>query len=75
MDSTVQRDGHLIDVVERAWREDTLPCEDIAVPHTELPEPEQDNGNSQETIGEQEQKWTDLALNTLQENHLNQQNS
>ena len=38
MDSSVQRDGHLLDIVERSWREDKLPYEDIAVPHTELPE-------------------------------------
>ena len=73
MDSIVQRDGHLIDIVERAWREDKLPFEDIAVPHSELPELEQDNGNTHETVGEQEQKWTDQALHGLQEAHLSQQ--
>lgn len=57
---------HLIDVIDPAWRKDTLPFEDIVVPHRELPDPEPDsNGHSTETLAEQEQKWTDLALQLL----------
>ncbi|XP_023230289.1 anaphase-promoting complex subunit 13-like [Centruroides sculpturatus] len=65
MDSDVQRQGHLIDIVDSKWREDKLPDEDIAVPALELPDPEPDNGNPQETLKEQEQKWTDLALHRI----------
>ena len=35
------------------------------MPIQELPDPEADNGNSGETMREQENKWTDLALNQL----------
>lgn len=65
MDSDVIRDGIMIDVVDSKWREDKLPDEDIAVPLMELPDPEPDNSNVNETLREQEQKWTDLALNRV----------
>ena len=52
--------------------QDTLPNEDIAVPIQELPDPEADNGNSGETMREQENKWTDLALNQLAEGNTNE---
>lgn len=67
MDSDVVRDGIMIDVVDSKWREDKLPDEDIAVPLMELPDPEPDNSNVNETLREQEQKWTDLALNRMNE--------
>lgn len=59
------RDGRLMDLIDAEWREDKLPEEDIAVPQMELPEIEQENGPSTETLKEQEQKWTDLALTAL----------
>uniref|UniRef100_A0A8C9FP44 Anaphase-promoting complex subunit 13 n=1 Tax=Pavo cristatus TaxID=9049 RepID=A0A8C9FP44_PAVCR len=34
----------------------------------ELPEPEQDNGGTTESVKEQEMKWTDLSLQYLHEN-------
>uniref|UniRef100_A0A8D2FUP6 Anaphase-promoting complex subunit 13 n=1 Tax=Theropithecus gelada TaxID=9565 RepID=A0A8D2FUP6_THEGE len=49
-------------------REDKLPYEDVAIPLNELPEPEQDNGGTTESVKEQEMKWTDLALQYLHEN-------
>ena len=67
MDSEVMRDGRLMDIVDPAWARDRLPDEDVAVPPMELPEFEPDNGNTNETLKEQEQKWVDLALGTLQE--------
>ena len=67
MDSEVRRDGRLMDLVDQQWKEDTLPKEDISVPQMELPEPEPDNGHNNETLKEQEQKWTDLALSQLHE--------
>ena len=33
-----------MDIVDDAWRKDKLPEEDIAVPLSELPDPESDNG-------------------------------
>ncbi|GFT70788.1 anaphase-promoting complex subunit 13 [Trichonephila clavipes] len=65
MDSNVARNLRLIDIVDVEWREDKLPNEAIAVPAAELPDPEPDNSNPQETLREQEQKWTDLALNKI----------
>ena len=71
MDSQPLRDGYLMDIVDEKWRSDTLPKEDIAVPQMELPELEPENGNTSETLREQEQKWSDLALQTLQEPVVN----
>ena len=61
------QDGRLMDIIDSWWREDKLPKEDVAVPQLELPELEPDNGHSNETLREQEQKWLDLALDTLHE--------
>ena len=58
-------DGRLLDIVDKEWRTDKLPEEDIAVPIAELPDPEADNGASGESMREQENKWTDLALNQV----------
>ena len=66
MDSEVQRDGRLMDLIDKAWRDDVLPKEDVPVPQMELPDLEPDNGNMNETILEQEQKWNDLGLSSLQ---------
>ncbi|XP_059955650.1 anaphase-promoting complex subunit 13 isoform X1 [Mesoplodon densirostris] len=68
MDSEVQRDGRILDLIDDAWREDKLPYEDVAIPLNELPEPEQDNGGTTESVKEQEMKWSDLALQYLHEN-------
>lgn len=68
MDSEVQRDGRILDLIDDAWREDKLPYEDVAIPLSELPEPEQDNGGTTESVKEQEMKWADLALQGLHEN-------
>lgn len=38
---------------------------------SELPEAEQDNGGSTESVKEQEMKWSDLALQSLHENTPN----
>ena len=65
MDCDVIRDGRLLDIVDQKWREDKLPKEDIDVPQLELPELEPDNGHTNETLREQEQKWSDLALGSL----------
>ena len=54
--------------VDQEWLNEKLPLDDILVPLMELPELECENGNGQETLREQEQKWTDLALS-----HLNEQ--
>ena len=35
------------------------------MPLGELPDPESDSGSSWESVRQQENKWTDLALNTI----------
>ena len=62
MDSQVQVEGRLLE-----WRKERLPLDDINVPVSELPDPEVDNGQT-ESLRQQESKWTDLALNTIQDN-------
>lgn len=57
----------MLEIVDDAWRKEKLPEEDIAVPIAELPDPEADNGAQGESMKEQENKWTDLALNQLAE--------
>lgn len=76
MDSQWQREGRLILLVDKQWKEDIkqLPNEEIAVPVMQLPDPEPDNGNPNETLKDLELKWTDLALNritTREQNHSN----
>lgn len=77
MDNQVIREGRLILLVDKSWREDinNLPHEDIAVPVMELPDPEPDNGNTNETLKDIEQKWNDLALNRITSEHNNMTNS
>lgn len=67
MDSTVQIEGHFVDLIDDKWRSDKLPEDDINVPTYELSDPEADSGDINLTLKEQEQKWTDIALNTLSE--------
>jgi len=71
MDSEVRRIGRLMDIVDEDWQTDQLPAEDIIVPQMELPELEPDNGTNvngnQETLREQEQKWTDLVVSASQD--------
>lgn len=74
-DSQPRTIGHLIDIIDPIWRKDSLPFEDIAVPHRELPDPEPDsNGHGTETLAEQEQKWSDLALQLLNQ-HISSGNT
>lgn len=67
MDSEVQIDGYLVDLMDNAWKQDTLPEEDIEVPVYELLDPEADSGDTNLTLKEQEQKWSDIALGALSE--------
>jgi len=67
MDSQVQVEGRLLDIVTDEWRKETLSIEDIPVPLSELPDPESDAGNPGETLRQQENKWTDLSLTGLAE--------
>ncbi|KAK2709286.1 hypothetical protein QYM36_013076 [Artemia franciscana] len=69
MDSQVQLDGRLINIVDDSWRLDKLPDEEVFIPTEELPDLEPDNSNTQESLREQEEKWTDLGLNFILENN------
>jgi len=65
MDSQVQVDGRLLEIIDEDWRKDKLPNDDIAVPFSELPDPEADNGNTGESLREQENKWSDTGLTNI----------
>ncbi|XP_071025525.1 anaphase-promoting complex subunit 13-like [Oncorhynchus clarkii lewisi] len=71
MDSEVQRDGRVLGITDYAWREDCLTYEDVTISLSELPEAEQDNGGSTESVKEQEIKWSNLALQNLHKNTTN----
>ena len=66
MDSQVQVEGRLLDIVTDDWRKEKLPLDDIAVPLAELLDPEADNGQT-ESLRQQENKWSDLALQSVQD--------
>ena len=66
MDSQVQVEGRLLDVVTDDWRKEKLPQDEITVPISELPDPEADNGQT-DSLRQQESKWTDLALGSIQD--------
>lgn len=65
MDSQVQLDGRLLALVDSEWRMDRLPNDDIAVPVLELPDPEPDATTPNQTLRQQENRWTDLMLSNL----------
>lgn len=66
--SYAHRESYLIDVVDRQWRKDQLPHDDILIPERELPPSDDtDNIDISETLKEQEEKWMDLGLQNLQE--------
>ena len=66
MDSQVQVEGRLLDVITDDWRKDKLPLDEIIVPSTDLPDPDADNGQT-DSLRQQENKWTDLALSSIQD--------
>ena len=67
MESQVQLEGRLLDVVDEACRRDTLHEEEIAVPLHELSDPEPDNSSNTESLRQQEHSWHDLQLQRLAE--------
>ena len=74
MDSQVVADGRLLELIDEDWRKDQLPKDDIAVPFSELPDPEADNGNTGESLREQENKWNELGLANISETNATGQN-
>ena len=69
MDSQVQIEGRFLDIISDSWRRDKLPLDDIMIPVAELPDPEADNGQTGDSLRQQENKWTDLALLSIQDSH------
>lgn len=65
MDSQVQLDGRLLELVDSGWRTDRLPSDEIIVPIQELPDPEPDATTPNQTLRQQEHKWNDLMLTNL----------
>ena len=73
LDSQLVRDGRLVLMRDKSWREDAsnLPHEEVDIPIMELPDAEPDNGNPHETLKEIEMKWTDLALSAISNDNHN----
>jgi len=67
MDSQVQVEGRLLDIITEDWRKEKLSFEDIAVPLSELPPPESDSATPTETVRQLDSKWLDLNLTHLAE--------
>lgn len=65
MDGTLSIDGFMVDLIDDEWRCDKLPTDDIEVPAHELSDPEADTADSHISLKDQEQKWTDVNLNSL----------
>ncbi|PIK43524.1 putative anaphase-promoting complex subunit 13-like, partial [Apostichopus japonicus] len=64
MDSEVQREGRLLDIVDDEWRKDKLPNDDIEVPIEDVPD--LDSGNDEKvSLKEEEKRWTDVAVQNL----------
>lgn len=59
--------GHYLDVVDKAWKEDKIPKEDIAVPVAELPDPDSEFGDPHLTLKKQEERWNDVGLDVLRD--------
>ncbi|XP_035871677.1 anaphase-promoting complex subunit 13-like [Phyllostomus discolor] len=68
MDRGAQRDGRIWGLIHDAWRGDKLPCEDVAIPLSELPEPEPDSSGSTESAKEPGAEPADSALQNLHQN-------
>ncbi|KAL9962592.1 hypothetical protein ACROYT_G031703 [Oculina patagonica] len=66
--SYAHRDGRLLELIDEAWQKDKLPHDEISVPEFELPPvDDSDHNGATDSLKEQEQKWTDLGIQQLQE--------
>ncbi|CAH3143524.1 unnamed protein product [Pocillopora meandrina] len=66
--SYAHRDGRLLEIIDENWQKDKLPNDEIAVPEFELPPvDDSDHNGATDSLKEQEQKWTDLGIQQLQE--------
>lgn len=66
--SYAHRDGRLLELIDETWQKDKLPNDEISVPEFELPAvDDSDHNGTTESLKEQEQKWTDLGIQQLQE--------
>lgn len=65
----VHMDGALIlDVIDNAWASDTLPVDDIEVPASAMaPLDDDDFAPPSDDAAAVENKWTDLALDSIQD--------
>ncbi|CAH3143902.1 unnamed protein product [Porites lobata] len=73
--SYAHRDGWLLELIDEAWHMDKLPNDEISVPEFELPPvDDSDHNGITDSVKEQEQKWTDLGIQQLQESQQNSGN-
>lgn len=65
MDNEFLMEASLVEVVDKEWVKDSLPTDDIAVSAIELPDPDPDDLNTENSLKAVEKKWADLALNRI----------
>lgn len=65
MDNGFLIEASLVEIIDKEWAKDSLPSDDIAVSAIELPDPDPDDLNSENSLKAVEKKWADLALNRI----------
>jgi hypothetical protein len=70
MDSQIQVEGRLLDIITDDWRKEKLTMEDIPVPLAELPPQESDSATPTESVRQLNNKWQDFNLSSLAETVL-----
>ncbi|CAI5522131.1 unnamed protein product [Closterium sp. NIES-64] len=58
--------GLLVDIVDEEWMSETLPDDDVMLPIGPAPTSEEADDLGNEVPQEDPNKWTDLALDTIQ---------
>ena len=65
MDNEFLMEARLVEVVDKEWAKDSLPTDDIAVSAIELPDPDPDDLNTENSLNAVEKKWADVAINRI----------
>jgi hypothetical protein len=65
MDNEFLMEASLVEVVDKEWAKDSLPTDDIAVSAIELPDPDPDDLNTENSLKAVEKKWADIGINRI----------
>lgn len=69
MDSQLCGDGRLRNLIDKEWRKDKLPVDEIPVLIRELPYLVNENNETHLSLKELEKKWNNLALGIFSKNY------